>query len=78
MDEDEKWLDDAYDVGKRRGYNSGLLRAARRASAMAGTRPCLCGEWVNGRPGYRQGMCPKHALLTLAAKLREEANEPSQ
>lgn len=58
------------------GYRSGLLRAARRASAMAGTKVCLCGSYINGHLVKQGGnVCPKHALLSLAAKYREEAGE---
>lgn len=50
------------------GIRSGLLRAARRASAMAGQLECICSKW----DGHA---CGKHRLLDLAAKLREEAGE---
>lgn len=62
----------------RDGHRSGLLRAARRASAMAGKLDHKAGKTdiIDGRCHvWLEAGCPKCALLTLAAKLREEAGE---
>lgn len=50
------------------GYRSGLLRAARRASAMAGTKLHIACPRPNAD-------CAHCALLSLAKSLREEAGK---